>query len=201
MEKQNSSVLQEWRGIVDQCKSGKHANSQTAVKFSGILSSLLQSPDGVLGELLPDFSFLPSGTVGRAFAKTYGALPNEKRQAIWEWMGRQQPERRDAERTYALPGLIRGSSPYAFECLCDLKATNKEQRERLVSNLGEFSASTLSSIFETEEPEYKIRRVVNSLLAVAQEPRADLDFRAAILEAVAPAVRRYRWNTESALGK
>ena len=190
---QNLLPQDEWQRTVDQFRAGKKGGK--ADKHAAVLCSLLNSPAADIPRLLPDFSYLPSGVVGRAFSNSYSNLSKDKRDAIWEWIGEQKQERQDVERAYALPGAIRTDADAAFLCLFGLRATTKEKKERLASVLTGIEGTMIASLFGPVQEEFKARKAVQLLLTVAEEPRADGGLREAILEGILPAVGKWRLDT------
>jgi hypothetical protein len=193
MKVENLPPEEEWRRAVDQFRAGKKGGK--ADKHVAVLISVLSSSSVDLGRLLLDFSYLPSGVVGRALHHSYSSLSNVQRSAIWEWIAQQKQERQEVERAYALPGAIRADPEAALVCLLGIRATTKEQKERLVSVLSGLDGAAIASLFNPAIEEFKARKAIQLLLTVAEGPHADERVREAILEGVLPAVGKWRLDS------
>jgi hypothetical protein len=194
MEVENLPLLDEWQGIVDPFRAGKKG-AKASKQGAAVLSSLLNSRVVEITRLLPDFVYLPSGMVGKAFSNSYSNLLKDKCDAIWAWIGEQKQDRQEAERLYALPGAMRNDAEAAILCLQYVRATTKEQKERLVSILSDLDAKMIASLLEPVTEEFKVRKAIQLLLTAAEEQRADGRIREAILEGILPTVGKWRLHT------
>jgi hypothetical protein len=194
MEVENLPPLDEWQHIVEQFRAGKKS-SKASKQATTVLSSHLNSQEVEITGLLPDFAYLPPGTVGRAFSDSYSNLSKEKRDAIWAWMGEQKPDRQDTERLYALRGAMRDDGGAAILCLQSVRATTKEQKERLVSVLSDLDAEMIASLLEPVTKEFEVRKAIQLLLTGAEQQRTESKVREAILEGILPTVGKWRLHT------
>jgi DNA repair exonuclease SbcCD ATPase subunit len=142
-------------------------------------------------QILPDLDLLPTGVVGRAYGSVCARISPERGQKILNWISGRDQERADSERAYALRGLMDSAPTAAFRMLCSMRGSpTKEQRERLVSVLADVTAASIAQTLAGQEKEYELRKAIELLLIAGQEPKADRNMRRAILEGVAPSVRR-----------
>jgi hypothetical protein len=159
---------------------------------AAVLEEVLADAGVSLDQVVPDLHFLPNGVVGMAFGATCNRLAPERHGAISTWITNQDHERGDAERAYALPGLLDSSPAEAFRAMYLMRASPspaKDQRERLASVLTGVPADKIGRVF-SEQKEHEIRKVVLLLLVAAQEGKADRDTRTAILAGVIPVMAR-----------
>ncbi len=157
-------------------------------RYAGVLEEVFADLAAPLDGVVHDLHLLPHGVVGMAFGPTSSRLTPERRRMISTWICSQDQDRGDVERAYALHGLLGSASSDAFSALCSMRASptpNKDQRERLASELCGIPADAIARIF-SDQKEHEIRKVVLLLLVVAQEAKADAETRAAILEGIAP---------------
>jgi hypothetical protein len=159
---------------------------------AAVLEEVLADAGLSLDLVVPDLHFLPNGVVGMAFGATCNRLALERRNAIATWITNQDHERSDAERAYALPGLLDSSPTEAFRAMYLMRASPspaKDQRERLASVLTGVPADKLGRMF-SDQKEHEVRKVVVLLLIAAQEGKADRDTRTAILAGIIPVMAR-----------
>jgi hypothetical protein len=168
-------------------------------QYAAVLEEALTDAAAPLDHIIPSFHLLPNGVVGMALSATRKVLPEERRKAISSWISNQEQERGDAERAYALPGLISCAPAEAFHALKSMKTSptpNKDLRERLAWILSDISADQITGIF-AEQKEHEIRKVILLLLITAQEAKADRQTRAAVIEAVIPPIAQFRLYKDS----
>lgn len=159
---------------------------------AAVLEEVLADAGVSLDQVVPDLHFLPNGVVGMAFGATCNRLAPERQGAISAWITKQDHERGDAERAYALPGLLESSPAEAFRAMYLMRASPspaKDQRERPASVLTGVPTDKLGRMF-SDQKEHEIRKVVVLLLIAAQEGKADRDTRTAVLAGIIPVMAR-----------
>jgi hypothetical protein len=194
-----SPALEQWHQTVQQLKGGNRprTNLQLMRQYAAVLEEAFTDSATALDQLVPDLQILPNGVVGMALGSACDRLTPEKRRAVFGWVSRQDQERADAERVYAVRGLLRLSPREAFHALRAMRSSpTKEQRERLASVLSDVPAEQIGPMF-LDQIEHEIRKVIVLLLLAAQEPKSDSRTRSAVLEGVLPVVARLSLHTGS----
>jgi hypothetical protein len=120
-------------------------------------------------------------------------MTSEYGQKVFDWISSRDQERADCERAYALRGLMDSAPSAAFRMLCSMRGSpTKEQRERLASVLANVPEPIIAHTLAGQEKEYEVRKAVELLLIAAQEPKADRNSRAAILEGVSSSIEKFQ---------
>jgi hypothetical protein len=162
MQDPNESAVEQLRQITKQLSDGGTKNTRSLrEKYAAVVGAVLTEPSVVLSEINPDLQALPAGVAGMAMCDVYDRLDEERKRSLWAWVSQLEEERRDMERTCAIPAVLASDPATAFSILFEMRTT-KDQRERLGSVLRDVSGEMISALFsgEQEQVEYKLRRVV-----------------------------------------
>lgn len=136
-----------------------------------IVANVMGDPSPEADQLFEDCLNMPVRVAASAIVQAWGSIPPSRKARYMSWLSSLDSDRAGGHRIALAGGLVRIDPVTAANQLLEISSKNKEHVARLADVLLNQPTSDLDAFVPDDAPEYRARKIIETLLQIAENER------------------------------